>query len=622
MSKTITILNTMTRSKSKIIFGSIIVGTFMILFLSFSFFRYLNNIKYFNKIAITAIDYKGNVVQNVLVYGITPTNKTVKLDSDGSTTIWDNTFGLFKSFHLKAKSESSDSIAYINVTLYIKNNIQTFKQINNFNIITDREVEIKDSNFFNMSYIEKLFIVTTRLFSRNFNSSFFLISLLFALFLIIFLLKKININFLKFIISFFLLLLIIVNGGIIHPDTKSYLDFAMQRPLIYPIFLYLFDTIWSTHIILILTCGLIGLVSAHLLSKKINSIFFTSNLIEVFYFLILLLPYIINEYLVANYLLAESISYPLFMLFLYYSISVLESNYQKHNIIKLLIISSLLILTRGQFVIIYPAIVILGIYSLIIQKKKKFLFIILSILAFFITNIVDSSYHLIKHGKFEKTNFGGYMLSGNALYSSLPSDSTLFENSDRELFKNISENIEKNKLRYTFVINETDQNRKIHYFESFDNIIWREGVNKGFDKYIESIKKTSQNNNSYNDTIQSIQNILKTINKDEPKDFYALYLNFENKINSEIKKEFSKKAKRTTTKDYLSSDETFYFKILKIKNLNSYIEIDKLNDEQFNWNTQNKILLKISLKLIANNFSKSFNTSYLNLKDNQFLRLP
>lgn len=618
MSKLILFFKKMQVSKSKMILRSSIIGFLFLFFLSFKFINYINNTNYFNQISITAIEKNGQLNSNVIVYGVTPTNKTIILDSDGSTTIWDNTFGLFHSFHIQSKTQNLDSIAYFKIIITNKTNKYSSNQINDLNSIKDKEIQIKDSAFLNFSNTEKLFAVSIRLFKSIFQTYFLYIILFLVLFFTIFVRKKPNIILLKVLISLIVLSFILIKGGLIHTDTKSYLEFGMQRPLIYPIFLYFFDTIWSSHLPIIMACGLFGLISAHLLSKKINSVFLTPKLAEVVFFLILLLPYVFNEYLVANFLIAESISYPLFLMFVYYLIRVLESNYQKSTIIKLFIFSNLLILTRGQFVIIYPALIILGIYPLIFKTKTKFFFIISIVITFLLSNTIDSTYHLAIHGKFEKTNFGGFMLSGNALYSSLPSDSSLFENAEKEIFINISKNIDENKLRHTFVSQESDLFRFFHFFESFDDIIWRKGVGPGFDKYIESIEKTSQNHNSYFDTIQSIHSIIKTINKDKTNDFYALYLIFENKINSEIKKEYFKIFKRPTTKDYLSSDESFYFKTLKIKNLNSYIEPDKFNDEQFNWNNRNKILLKISLKLIAFNFTKSFNTAYLNLKEGYY----
>lgn len=437
MSKLILFFKKMQVSKSKMILRSCIIGFLFLFFLSFKFINYFNNTNYFNQISITAIDKNGQLNSNVIVYGVTPTNKTIILDSEGSTTIWNNTFGLFHSFHIQSKTQNLDSIAYFKIIITNKTNKYSSNQINDLNSIKDKEIQIKDSAFLNFSNTEKLFAVSIRLFKSIFQTYFLYIILFLVLFFTIFVRKKPNIILLKVLISLILLSFILIKGGLIHPDTKSYLEFEMQRPLIYPIFLYFFDTIWSNHIIIIFAIGLFGLISAHLLSKKINSVFLTSKLYEVVFFITLLLPYVFNEYLVANYLLAESISYPFFIMFVYYTIRVFESNYQKPAIVKLLILSSLLVLTRGQFVIIYPALIILAMYPLIFKSKTKFFFAIAVVLSFIFTNIIDSTYHLIVHGKFEKTNFGGYMLSGNALYSSIPSDSVLFDDAKKEIFKSI-----------------------------------------------------------------------------------------------------------------------------------------------------------------------------------------
>lgn len=173
-------------------------------------------------------------------------------------------------------------------------------------------------------------------------------------------------------------------------------------------------------------------------------------------------------------------------------------------------------------------------------------------------------------------------------------------------------------MRHTFVSQESDLVRFFHFFESFDDIIWRKGVNIGFENYIESLKKTPQKLHDYDDFLHGFKNITVDTKDNQINEIYSLYQSLENKINSDIKIEYHNHYNKPSSNDYLTSKDAFYFKILKIKNLKSCIDRNYSYEYYNNWNNRNKILIKMSQNLIFHNFSKSFSTAYLNLKEGYY----
>ncbi|MFL0352232.1 hypothetical protein [Xanthomarina sp. GH4-25] len=237
---------------------------------------------------------------------------------------------------------------------------------------------------------------------------------------------------------FFSFIFLIFQDAIYTPDTASYLNAAIYRYPVYPIFTNFLKFVFQDYFDLV-TVGiqlLLGLVAVHFTAKKFTEVFQLNYLSKVLIVIILLFPFFGPLY-IANNICSEGLSYPFYLFFLTFALDFLNRNHRK-SFILLLISYVLLTLTRGQFIIL-PIIVAV----MYILKNKASVFKIIHLKKFvllllipFITTVMDKSYHILKDGKFVSTPFSFISASGAALYVSKASDiQFIVTDDDKEIFK-------------------------------------------------------------------------------------------------------------------------------------------------------------------------------------------
>ena len=237
---------------------------------------------------------------------------------------------------------------------------------------------------------------------------------------------------------FFSFIFLIFQDAIYTPDTASYLNAAIYRYPVYPIFTKFLKFVFQNYFDLV-TVGiqlLFGLVAVHFTAKKLTEVLQLNYLTKFILVAILLFPFFGPLY-VANNICSEGLSYPLYLFFLTFSFDFLN-RFNRKTFILLLISYILLTLTRGQFIIL--PIIVLVIYILKVKGsalkgihlKKIFLLLLIP----FIATVMDKSYHILKDGRFVSTPFSFISASGASLYVSQASDIQFIEtDDDKEIFK-------------------------------------------------------------------------------------------------------------------------------------------------------------------------------------------
>ena len=280
------------------------------------------------------------------------------------------------------------------------------------------------------------------------------------------------------VISSYLIIHILNIGVQTYGDTPTYTQFLPMRPPIYPLYLYFFQHIIVSNFIMLVTNGFLGIISAYLLSSFIIQKSFQNKFLLPVIFLIFLLPYfrfLSPETSLANVLIAESITYPLFLIVIYTLCKLIYSNFSLKHIIFLNISILLLLLTRGHFTCpIYIIIIILILILFIKKHHNKFKFIYIFLTTIFLLNIIQITYFhkLFGVSKTSALNSTQYIqIAGRPFYISKQSDSALFIGENKKIFKEISDSLDVYNLRFN---ENTDiKNCCPTYMQKYEAILWK-----------------------------------------------------------------------------------------------------------------------------------------------------
>ena len=288
--------------------------------------------------------------------------------------------------------------------------------------------------------------------------------------------KKVLPCFFSTIISVFMIFYIINTGAEIHEDTSSYTLFQPMRYVIYPIFLFFFRHIVVSDILMLVTNASLGIISAYLLSNFILKKSFPDNFHLPVIFLILLMPYLRifpPAYSLANVLIAESIAYALFLLFIYALCKLIDHDFRAKNILFFNMTILLILLTRGQFTYsLYLVIFILVIFLFIKKHPNKFKFLYIFLISAIVLNFIQITYSYLTIGVLKTSAVGGVQLTGRAFFVSKQRDTALFTGNEKRIYKEISDSLDAKKLRYNPIAFDK---YPYDYFKTYEQIIWDVG---------------------------------------------------------------------------------------------------------------------------------------------------
>ena len=227
-----------------------------------------------------------------------------------------------------------------------------------------------------------------------------------------------------------------------HTDSIRYLNGSLLDPPMYSIIISILQTLFGTlKSVIMFQTLLIGLGIIYFV-RTISRIFNLDYIIKFFVSFFLFIP-IIQFY---DYLLTEPVSYALSILFVSLSIKLIYK-FNNKNLIWTTIFATALLLTRNQFIFLYPVILLffLGIFILNNSNKSIGKLLILSFFVIFITHNSIIFLHTFKNQNFFDDKYvnkndkwtesltyvslgPSYFLYIDAIYISNTKDVELFEN--------------------------------------------------------------------------------------------------------------------------------------------------------------------------------------------------
>ncbi|WP_189360562.1 hypothetical protein [Algibacter mikhailovii] len=212
---------------------------------------------------------------------------------------------------------------------------------------------------------------------------------------------------------------------------------------------------------------------------------------------ILLLAPCIYLHLLGSAILSEAIAYPLFLIFFGLGLKMFV-NESFEDIFKIFLLLVALVLTRGQFIALVPAFLIIVIYTIIkngaIRNRWYVLIILLAVPL--MASLVEKTYNKINYDHFVGNTMNYVHLISSPFYLSNANDIDVFSQEDQKAYFNlIYKNLESRKLLYNQIdLNKSDNYQ--FYHRNFSNIcnkgVYKLGLdffkNKGFDYYQQHIQ--------------------------------------------------------------------------------------------------------------------------------------
>ncbi len=261
-------------------------------------------------------------------------------------------------------------------------------------------------------------------------------------------------------------------------DTHSYLDASDYRSPGYVWVILAYDGLFGgqepaaapeRYILLVGFQCLFGLFGAWLLTRTLQTIFVFPSWLAGIVYLTLLTPYFFGDYRFANTVQSEGVTYPLF--FIAISLLLLGLTRRKLGFLfGFLPLLFLLVITRKQFLFVYPAFAIVLLYVFLLFPRdafKKALLTVCFLATAVAANLVERADIHGRTGKFETIPFTGIQLIAAPMYLSREADKAAFADSpDRlELFEEFRE---KAKARGRHLETVTGKEIAVnHYYNHF-----------------------------------------------------------------------------------------------------------------------------------------------------------
>lgn len=248
---------------------------------------------------------------------------------------------------------------------------------------------------------------------------------------------------------------VLVKGGHYMPDSYAFLDMRFNRSPFYCTFLKIFTSVFGDNfeapVIFFQYAFIVFAVRKFIinLSKTFNLNAFSQLILQG----ILLAPCVYWHF-TGGSILSESIAYPLVLLVFWHTFKAFKDLNLK-PIYKALIFLFVLTLTRGQFVVFVPIILIVCGY--IIHQKRSFrssYFALLLIIALpFLTNLTEKIYNKVVFGYYTSNAMSNVHFIASGFYLSKDSDIDLFKtNEEQAYFQIINQSLKDASLMRSQVV--------------------------------------------------------------------------------------------------------------------------------------------------------------------------
>lgn len=272
-----------------------------------------------------------------------------------------------------------------------------------------------------------------------------------------------------------------LQGPILHPDSASYLYPNPLRPPMYPLLLQINQALFGTnhYHALIFFQLTIGIWAACAFAQTLKKLFALPIWVIAIITIALLIPYGWQKF--GNIVLTEALCYPLFLCA---TRSLLQGLIGKktRSFFFFLGWTSLLILTRRQFLFLYPVFGVVLVYLFCWDRRsfKVTTIALLSLtfgLSIIATNLLERSYQYSQHGHFSIAPFTGVQLVVAPLYLANDADSELFKTPlEKSVFLTTRQILQDKKISYDTRPNEQagvfTLSTYTHFYEHYNTICW------------------------------------------------------------------------------------------------------------------------------------------------------
>ena len=239
-------------------------------------------------------------------------------------------------------------------------------------------------------------------------------------------------------------------GPLIAPDTASYIEGDFTRPPLYPLLISSISHFNESENLWIIMGFqmLFGGYSAWSLCQWMANEYKTKPAINSILYFILISPYLTWDLWIGNYILSESLAYPLYLLVNRYIFEGIATKNIKPFLISL-VITVFLVLTRKQFLFIYPAFLITC--FIFINSKdsiRKISYIIIGvIISFSSATMIERVYTYVKHGYWAGIPVSGMQFITPQLYLANNKDiSYITTNEAKHYFESVITELEQQGL--------------------------------------------------------------------------------------------------------------------------------------------------------------------------------
>ncbi len=261
-------------------------------------------------------------------------------------------------------------------------------------------------------------------------------------------------------------LFLVTKPAVFSPDSYSYLRADIYRFPGYIIFLRLHKFIFGETLYPFFVVGFqagFGLVAVYYFYKKVIKFFSANLFFKAVLLVVLLLPFF-SSLNIANEISAEALSYGLYLFSIYFSIDFLFYKRNK-RVFHLLVVISMLSLTRGQFIIL-P--VILAFLFVLRERKKLFKkknILILGLLLLLPLSIkfIDSTYRKLVYNFFTETPYSFVNTVTLPLFIASEKDTLNIKNNDtKHIFIHSLNTIDSLQLRSVYAQTNTQKYKLFH----------------------------------------------------------------------------------------------------------------------------------------------------------------
>jgi len=256
-------------------------------------------------------------------------------------------------------------------------------------------------------------------------------------------LSRQHFNYIQIVLFVAVSIIVLIKPLTYFPDSQGYVDMTINRSPMYPLFIGVLQQIFGSYFELVCKVLqlLIGLIAIRYFIQLLQKLLKLKGIWLLLLTLILLIPYAYNLN-IANNLLSEALSYPLYLLVCALLLKALLTGRKKH-LLSVTPVLFLLLLTRSQFIFIIPIALFIYVWISVRQRTFKKQFGILVIIAILpvLTSLTDKTYHKIVNGHFVSTQWTGFHFLSMAMFVADAEDVALFSS-------------EKEQDYYTGVYNE------------------------------------------------------------------------------------------------------------------------------------------------------------------------